>query len=554
MRLLPILLAVAAIAQQPTYDLIILNGRIVDGAGAAWFRGDVAIRGGKIARIAPPNSLAKAAAKDRIDARNLIVAPGFIDIQSHSRDSLLRGDSRVISKVTQGITTEILGEGSTNAPYNDNTAKMYLDEANRKLDAQFAGPRGFRNWLAAIEKRGASTNFGSFVGATTLRVFGKGMDQGQPSAAELNAMRSALKNAMEDGAFGIASALIYAPGEYAGAAELIELSKTMAPYGGVYITHMRSEADKLLEAIDEAIEIGRKGGVPVEIYHLKAAGKRNHPKMAQAVAKIHDARSKGLDVQANMYPYTQGGTGLSACLPPWAIAGGKLFENLQNKEKRQKMREEIVADTGGWENLCVLSTPDGVLITAPEKPENAKYAGKTLAQIAQLSGKDWIEAAMDLVLSERDRVDAIFALNSEDNLRLQIRQPWIKFGTDAGGADPDTDRYLVHPRSYGTFTKILGRFVREEKVIPLEDAIRKATSAVATRLSIPDRGLVKEGFWADLVVFDPDTVIDNATFDRPHQVSTGIRDVLVNGVPVVRDAKHTGAKPGKIVRGPGFRP
>lgn len=553
MRIALFLAATLAFAQSETYDLILFNGRIVDGTGAAWFHGDLAVKDGRIARIAPAGMLKNLAAKDRVDASRLTIAPGFIDIQSHSREAFLRGDGRVASKVTQGVTTEIMGEGTTNAPFNEKTAQLGFDPEGIKINQAFSGPRGFRKWMEYLEKRGASVNFGSFVGATTIRVYGKGMDQGPAGGAELEDMKRAVRNAMEDGAFGVASALIYAPGEYAGTPELIELAKAMAPYGGVYITHMRSEADRFLEGIDEAVDIGRKGGVAVEIYHLKAAGKRNHHKMPQAIARINAARAAGVDVQANMYPYVEGGTGLTACLPPWAIAGGKLFPNLQSAEIRAKMKADILANKGQWENTCELSTPEGVTVTSPEKPENAKFAGKTLAQISRMTGKDWMEVVMDLVLSERDRVDAIFALNSWDNLKLEIAQPWIKFGTDAGGADPEKDKALVHPRAYGTFTRVLGRFVREEKVIGLEDAVRKMTSAVATRLSIADRGVLRAGLKADIVVFDAATVLDKATFEQPHQVSAGVRDVLVNGVFVLRDGKHTGAKPGQFVAGPGFR-
>jgi N-acyl-D-amino-acid deacylase len=541
-------------AQAPAaYDVVISGGRIVDGSGNPWFYGDVAIAGDRIVRIATPHALDSTAAKLKIDARGMIIAPGFIDIQGQSRGALLTGDGRLISKVTQGITTEIMGEGSTNAPANQRTLAAEPDDSSRAINGHFTGPHGFRDWLEAMQQHGASPNFGSFVGATTLRIYGKGMAQGTPSPAELEEMRGAMKRAMEDGAFGLASALIYPPGEYTTTNELIELAKVMSPYGGVYITHMRSEADRLLEAIDEAIEIGRKGGVPVEIYHLKAAGQANWPKMAQAIAKIDQARRSGLDVGADMYPYVAGGTGLSVCLPPWVSADGKLFDNLKDPAARTKMHSEMLAPARDWENLCQQATPEGVLITQT-RSENQQYQGKRLSEIARMMHKDWAEAAMDLIASEHRRVETMFFVASEDNLKLQLRQPWIKFGTDASGLDPSTARGLAHPRSYGNFPRVLGKYVREEHVIALEDAIRKMTSSVANRLSLHDRGSIKEGMFADMVIFDPQTVADRATYEQPHQLSVGIRDVFVNGVAVVRNGEHTGAKPGRIVWGPGRRP
>lgn len=554
MRLSALFLACACAAAQPAYDVVLYGGRVVDGTGNAWFYGDVALHGDRIARIAPVGMLREARAKERIDATGMVIAPGFIDIQGHSRGALLTGDGRLISKVTQGITTEIMGEGATNAPANQKTLAAEPDDRSREVNGRFTGPHGFRDWLHAMQQHGASANFGSFAGATTLRIYGKGMAQGEPAPAELDDMRGAMARAMQDGAFGLSSALIYPPGEYSSTKELIELAKVMAPYGGVYITHMRSETDRLIEAIDEAIEIGRSARVPVEIYHLKAAGPANWPKMAQAIARIDEARRAGVDIGADMYPYVAGGTGLTVCLPPWVSAGGKLFDNLKDASVRARIHAEALAPARDWENLCQQATPQNVLISRLAKPENQPYAGKRLAEIAQMMHKDWAEAAMDLISSERSRVETMYFIASEDNLKLQLRQPWIKFGTDASGIDPSTARGLAHPRAYGNFPRVLGKYVREEKVIPLEDAIRKMTSAVANRLAIQDRGLLKEGMFADLVVFDPATVSDLATYEKPHQLSTGIREVFVNGVAVVSKGEHTGAKPGRIVWGPGYKP
>jgi N-acyl-D-amino-acid deacylase len=535
-RFLFVVFLSCAVQAQTSYDSILTGGRIVDGTGNAWFYGDIAIRDGRIARIVPPGLLRNAAAKERIDVSGLVVAPGFIDIQGQSKIAFLTQDGRVISKVTQGVTTEILGEGATNAPSKET----------------FTGSHGFDAWLRAMKEHGTSTNFGSFVGAATIREYVKGMAQGSPTPEEVEAMQTLVRQAMEDGAFGIGSALIYPPGNYATTKELADMAKAMAPYGGVYITHMRSEADQFLEAIDEALDIGRIGGVPIEIYHLKAAGQRNWSKVPQAIAKINQARAAGVDISADMYPYTAGGTGLTAVLPPWTAADGKLFDNLADSAVREKIRAEIQRDRTDWENMGKLAGPDGILIVGIDKEENKKYVGKRLTEIAAMMHKDWMDAAMDLILSEHRRVETIYFLMSEDNVKLQLKQPWIKIGTDAPGLDPEQAKDLAHPRSYGTFPRILGKYVRDENVMPLEEAVRKMTSAVARRLSIQDRGLLQEGLWADIAVFDPKTVIDHATYDQPHQLSTGVKFVFVNGVAVVRDGKHTGALPGQIVRGPGY--
>jgi N-acyl-D-amino-acid deacylase len=539
------------------YDLVLLNGRIVDGTGAAWFHGDLAIRGDRIARIAPRGLLANAPTRERIDVAGHVIAPGFIDIQSHSRQNFMPGgDGRVVSKVTQGVTTEIMGEGSTNAIVNDRI--LGVDPAQNESAARqierFGGPRGFDNWLRSMEENGASVNVGSFLGGNNVRQYAKGTSQGPASPAELDSMRTVVRWAMEGGAFGIATALIYPPATFASTEELIEASKAMAPYGGVYITHMRSEADGVLEAMDEAIRIGREGGVPVEIYHLKAAGQRNWGKTGAMIAKIDSARGAGLDVQANMYPYVAGGTGLSACFPPWASADNGLFVNLADPGARARMRAEMESDRTDWENLCALATPEGVLVLGLNEGENQRWIGQRLGDIAAAQGKDWIDTAFDLVLSERQRVGTIYFLMSEENVAEKMRQPWMKFGTDAGGPDPATATGLTHPRAYGTFTRILGRYVREEGVLELEDAVRKMSSAVALRLSIPDRGILREGMFADVVVFDPDTVEDRATFEEPHRVSVGMTHVFVNGVQVLRNGEHTGATPGRALRGPGYRP
>jgi len=532
------------------FDVIIENGRVVDGTGAAWYYGDVGIRGDRIAAVTPRGLLRSVAATTRIDARNMVVAPGFIDIQDQSGGQLLLGDGRQLGKITQGVTTGILGEGSTPAPLNP--ANLPPDASD--LLRRFAQPHGFDAWLSAMQAHGISQNVGSFVGAGTIRQYGMAERMGAAAGTTLDSMRAAVRRAMEDGAFGMASALIYPPNTFATTEELVEESKAMAPYGGIYISHMRSEADHLLEAVDEVIRISREGGVPGEIYHLKAAGTRNWSKEAPMIAKIDSARAAGVDVQANMYPYTAGATGLTSCLPPSYSAEGKLFDNLASADIRAKIHQEVAHPTSEWENLCELASADGVLITNLRKPENQQYIGKRLAEIARMKNEDYLDAAMDLILSEHGRVETTYFLMSEDNVKLQLRQPWMKVGTDAGGPDPDSVRALVHPRTFGNYPRILGLYVRDEKVIPLEDAVRKMTSAVATRLSIHDRGLLKPGMYADVVVFDPATIADRATYEQPKQLSVGVRDVWVNGVQVLRDGKHTGATPGRALRGPGYRP
>ena len=547
---------------QPEMDAVIANGRIVDGTGGAWFYGDVGIRDGRIVAVAPAHSLADADAPVRIDATGKVVSPGFIDILSHARAPLLSGDGRLIGKITQGITTEIMGESTTNAPANANTWRSQgVDPARLPERLDFSGARGFDRWLRAILENGASPNFGSFIGATTVRIYGKGEVEGPATAAELDTMRAAVDRAMADGAFGVASALVYPPAAFASTDELVEVAAATAPYGGLYITHLRSEGDRLLEAMDEALEIGQRAGVPVEIYHLKAAGVRNHHKAALAIAKIDSARAAGQDVQANMYPYIAGGTGLAALLPPWASAGGRLIRRLRDPETRQRIHDEVMSSEGEWENFGALSTPEGVLITAVSatgpggEPSNAeRYVGMRLSEVAEEMGVDWVDAAIELTLMTGAGAGMVVYMMSEENVALQLRQPWIKIGTDASGFNPRTARGMTHPRAYGTYPRILGKYVREEGVITLEDAVRKMTSAVATRLSIPDRGLLKPGMRADVVVFDPAVVADRATFERPHQLSVGIEDVFVNGVQVLRQGQHTGAKPGQIVRGPGYRP
>ena len=539
----------------PPYDIVIENGRVVDGSGNPWFYGDVAVKDGRIARVTPAGLLKDAEANRRVDAHGLVVAPGFIDIQAQSVEELLNGDSRVVSMTTQGITTMIFGEGSSPAPSNDKVIDMYgiTDSADAKIFRSFEGPHGFAKWISHMERYKASTNFGSFLGAATVRAYAKGQAEGAATPAELDTMRAVVREAMEDGAFGVASALIYPPGSYASTAELVEEAKAMAPFGGVYITHMRSEGDRLLEAIDEALTIGREGGVPVEIYHLKAAGVSNWPKAALAVAKIDSARAAGQDVTADQYAYTAGANGFSSCISPAAHADGKLLERLEDPAQRRSIKADMLKPNSEWENLCLSATPAGVEVVGFQVDSLKRYEGKRLDAIAKSMGVDWADAIIDLTIAEKDRLGQLLFIASDSNVAMQFRQPWMKFATDASGMDPDSATGMTHPRAYGNYPRILGRFVREQHVLTLEDAIRKMTWSVASRLSLRDRGMIAEGMYADIVVFDPSTIIDRATYEKPHQLSVGMKHVFVNGVEVVTDGKSTGAKPGMPVRGPGWK-
>lgn len=542
------------------YDVLIRSGKIVDGTGNPWFYGDVALAGEQIAAIAPPGTIPAANAADVVDATGMVVCPGFIDILSHSIVPLMV-DPRCLSKITQGVTTEIMGEASTPAPVGGRLPEpAFKRHPFMKLAPEWSERMTewtrFGDWLDAMMDRGVSSNVGSFLGGGTLRAYAKGMDLGEPTPDELETMRRVMAEAMEDGAFGVSCALIYPPSAYSSLDELIEVCKVVGEYNGVYITHLRSEADGLLEGLEEALTIGREAGVPVHVYHLKAAGQRNWRKMEQVIARIDAVRAAGQDVTCDMYPYPAAGTGLTSVLPPWAAAGGKLYENLRDPAMRAKIRAATLNPSGDWEAMADLCTPAGVMPIGFEQPENQPYVGKRLAEIAAMRNQEWVDAAMDLLISEDQRISTIYFMMDEENLKLQLRQPWISVGTDAGGLDPEwaapTGPY--HPRAYGSYPRILGKYVRDEQVLPLEDAIRKMSWAVASRLGLHNRGRLHEGCQADVVLFDPATIADRATFEAPHQLSVGVRDVWVNGGRVLKDGVHTGATPGQVVNGPGRHP
>jgi dihydroorotase/N-acyl-D-amino-acid deacylase len=542
-------------------DVLIANARVVDGTGNPWFYGELAIKGDRIAAVVPRGKIAADAAQEVVDASGLVVCPGFIDIQSHSIVPFLT-DRRSLSKITQGVTTEILGEDWTPAPFGGRIDAPFGPGERRRVgetfdewDERARGWTRFGDWLADFEGRGVSVNVGSFIGGSTVREYGKGYDLGEATAAELETMRRVIAEAMEDGAFGLASALIYPPGAFAGMDELAALCEVVAAANGVHISHVRSEEDRLLEALDEAIEIARRTGVATEIYHLKAAGERNWSKMPAAIAKIDAARAEGLDVGADMYPYEAAGTGLTACVPPWASADGRLYDNLRDPAMRARIKAEMLDPEPEWENFAAIAGPENILIASLGRPEFKQYEGLCLSRIAAARGQDWVDAALDLLATEGQDIFSFYVMMSDENIQLQLRQPWIKIGTDAGGLDPAWARKhgLSHPRAYGSYPRILGRYVRDLKTLSLEDAVRKMSSAVADRLGLRDRGLLRTGMLADVVVFDPESVIDHASYDDPHRLSTGVMHVWVNGERVLRDGEHTGALPGRRVYGPGAR-
>lgn len=536
------------------FDVLIVNGRVVDGTGNPWYYADVGIRGDRIAAVALPHALDGARVTRRIDASGLVVTPGFIDMQGQSAEAFVNGDGRAISKITQGVTSEILGEGSTPAPANAGILALQAPSDSQMTRAMsgFEGARGFGTWLDAMAHHGVAVNVGSFLGAETVRTYAMGGAAGAPNPAQLDTMKRVVRDAMRDGAFGVASALIYPPGSYAGTPELIEIARAMSPFHGSYITHMRSEGDSLLPATDEALRIAREGGVPLIIYHLKASGPANWSKAPQLVAKIDSARRAGQDVTATMYPYPASSNGLASCVPPYVAENGKLLANLRDPAKRARIAREMSDKSLGVNADCQEISPDRIMVVGFHAAEFRRYEGKRLSEIAKAMGKPWAEATIDLLLADPSLSRITFSM-ADENVAMQLRQPWVMIGTDAESWNPaDSLHGLTHPRAYGSYPRILGRYVREQGLLTLEDAVRKMTSLPADRLGLRERGQIRAGFFADVVVLDPATVIDRSTYDRPHQLSVGISHVLVNGVPVVQNGAVTGATPGRALRGAGW--
>jgi N-acyl-D-amino-acid deacylase len=510
---------------------------------------DIGITGDRITAI---GDLKAANAPTSIDAKGLAVAPGFINMLSHSEVSLIV-DGRSMSELKQGITTQIFGEFSMGPLNDDMKRRVVANQGDIKFDIQWTTLSEYLTWL---EKHGISQNVASFIGAPTIREYVIGLEDKPPTPDQLAKMRELVRREMEAGALGITTALIYPPAFFAKTDELIELCKVAAKYKGKYTAHMRSEGNQLIEAIQETIRISREAGVPAEIYHLKAAGQSNWPKMEQAIAMIEDARGKGLKITADMYMYTAGGTGLDASMPPWVFDGGKeaAYKRLQDPATRKKIAAEIRTPTNSWENLYLLAgSPDKILLVEFKSEALKPYTGKTLAEVARTRGKDPVETVMDLVLEDRSRIGTIYFLMSEENVKKQIRLPWVSFGSDGASMAPEGvfAKSSAHPRFYGNFARLLGKYVREEKVITISEAVRRLSSLPATNLGLDHRGFLKRGMFADVVVFDPATIGDRATFAQPHQFSVGVKHVFVNGAQVLKDGEHTGAKPGKALWGPG---
>jgi N-acyl-D-amino-acid deacylase len=551
--LLTLMLPLAAAgqaAQSGHFDVLIKGGMVYDGTGRAPRRVDVAIKGDRIVAV---GNLSRALARNVVDARGLAVAPGFINMLSWSTESLIE-DGRSQGEVRQGVTTQIMGEGWSMGPLNERLKKQVVAEQDDiKFDIKWTT---LGEYLTYLEKRGVSQNVASFVGATTVRQYVLGESDVQSTPAQLQEMRELVRQAMEEGALGVGSSLIYAPAFYARTEELIELCKVAARYQGKYISHLRSEGNEWVQAVKELIRISREAGLPAEIYHIKAAGRQNWNKVDQVLAMVNAARRSGLKITADIYMYPAGSTGLNASLPPWTMDGGyeALFKRLEDPATRQKIAAEVRTPGDKWENLYLASgSPDRVLLVGFKSEKLKPLTGKTLAEVAKMRGKDPVETIMDLIVEDRSRVGTVYFLMSEENIKKELRQPWVSIGSDAASMAPEGVflKSSTHPRAYGNFARLLGKYVREEKVISLTEAVRRLTGLPATNLGLDRRGFLRTGMFADVVVFDPATIADRATFENPHQYAVGVKHVFVNGGQVLKDGEHTGAKPGRALWGPG---
>jgi N-acyl-D-amino-acid deacylase len=532
------------------FDVIIRGGKVYDGTGAEPRQADVAIRGDRIAGI---NDFKSAKARTIIDAKGLAVAPGFINMLSWSTESLIQ-DGRSQSEIRQGVTTEIMGEGESMGPVNDRVREhMLREQTDIKYDIKW---NTLGEYLQYLEKRGISCNVASFIGATTIREYVIGFEDKPPTPEQLEQMRDLVRKEMEAGALGIGTSLIYPPAFYSKTEELIELCKVAAKYQGKYISHMRSEGNQIFEALDELLRISREANIPAEVYHIKASGEKNWRKEDELLARIERAQKEGLNVRANMYTYTAAGTGLDACLPPWTENGGypALFKRLRDPATREEIKAQVKIDSDQWENLYLTAgSPDKILLVGFKSDKLKPLTGKTLAEVAKMRGTDPIGTMMDLIAEDESRIGTIYFIMSEDNVKKELAKPWISFGSDEASQAPEPPftKSNPHPRAYGNFARVLGKYVRDEKVVPMKEAIHRLSGLPATNLGLDHRGFLQEGMFADVVVFDPATIADRATFEKPHQYAVGMKHVLVNGVQVIKDGEHTGAKPGRALWGPG---
>jgi len=534
------------------FDTIIRRGLVVDGSGTPGVVADIGIQGD---RIVAKGDLASSTGKLEIDASGLVVAPGFINMLSWSVESLIK-DGRGLSDIAQGVTLEVFGEGwsmgpLSNTPETQAMLKRFLADNYEEMPWNTLG-----EYLEFLEGRGVSPNVASFVGATTLRIHEVGFEDRPPTPSELENMKELTRRAMEEGAMGLGSSLIYPPAFFASTEELIELAKVVGEYDGMYISHMRSEGNRIEQSIEELITIAREGGVAAEIYHLKMAGKQNWGKLPAVVKMIEDARAEGLSITTDMYTYVAGGTSLSACFPPWASDGGEaaLLDRLEDPKIRSRIIEAMRSDADDWENLYFGAGPGGVLLSEIGEESMNGYIGRTIEEIATERGTNAEDTIIDLILESNNTIGAVFFLMSENNVREQLKLPWMSFGSDAAAVAPEGEvlEQGAHPRAYGNFARLLGHYVRDAQIIPLEEAVHKLSALPARNLKIENRGLLADGYFADVVVFDPDTIADHATFAEPHQLSTGMVHVFVNGEQVLKDGQHTGAMPGRVVRGPGY--
>jgi N-acyl-D-amino-acid deacylase len=542
----------SATTQQPEYDLLIRNGTIIDGSGSAGFRGDVAIKDDRIVRI---GKFTGGAAKRVIDATGKVVAPGFIDLLGQSESYLLI-DPRAMSKVMQGVTTEVTGEGESIAPVNERLIKEQED-FNRRYNLTIDW-RTLEEYFMRLERQGSGVNFATFVGASQVRAYVIGFDNRAPSAAELEQMKELVASAMRDGALGLSTSLQYVPARFAQTDEIVELAKVARAHGGIYATHQRSEANALDSSLEEVFEIARRAQIPVEIWHLKTAYKKNWGRMPEVLGKIQRARAAGLDITADIYPYIAGSTSLSASLPPWVLEGGteKMLERMRDMRVREHLKKEIMADSKEWENIFLGSGgAEGVLIGSVSNRQLESMQGKRLSQIAQEQGKDPLDALFDLILADKGQTGAIYFMMSEADMRAAMRSPFVSFCTDSGAraTDGPLSAAKSHPRGWGSYPRILGRYVREEKILTLPQAIHKMTGAPAKRVGLHERGLLHQGFFADITIFDPQRVIDKATFEMPNQYAEGISHVITNGQLSVDNGKRTSALAGRVLRGPGYK-